>query len=81
MLEQRPDSREMGFYFALAQVGFEMVAPIAVGLVLNWWLDWGAWLVIVGAVLGLVGGLMHLVALLNRHEKDAKQRRPFDKQP
>jgi fatty acid desaturase len=81
MAEQRPDSREMGFYFALAQVGFEMVVPIGVGLVLNWWLGWGAWLVIVGAVLGLVGGLAHLVALLNRHEKDAKQQRPPDEQP
>jgi len=59
MPEQRPDPREMGFYFALGQVGFEMVVPIIVGLVLNWWLDWGAWLVIVGAVLGLVGGLAH----------------------
>jgi fatty acid desaturase len=81
MPEQRPDSREMGFYFALAQVGFEMVVPIGVGIVLNWWLEWGAWLVIVGAVLGLVGGLAHLVALLNRHEKDAKQQRPSDEQP
>ena len=72
MPEQRSDPSEMGFYFALAQVGFEMVVPIGVGLALNWWLDWGAWLVIVGAVLGVVGGVTHLVALLNRHEKDAK---------
>lgn len=81
MPEQRPDSREMGFYFALAQVGFEMVAPIGVGLLLNWWLDWGAWLVIVGAVLGVVGGVTHLVALLNRHEKDATKGEASDGKP
>ena len=81
MPEQRPDSREMGFYVALSQVGFEMVAPIGFGILLNWWLEWGPWLVIAGAILGVVGGMAHLVALLNRHEKDTKKRGPSDGKP
>ena len=61
-----PDPRQLGWYHALAQVGFEMVVPIAVG----WWLDgllgWEPWLVVSGTVLGLVLGIVHLVAFVNR---------------
>jgi F0F1-type ATP synthase assembly protein I len=61
--------REMGRLFALSQVGIEMVVPIALGV----WLDkrWGTspWLVAVGAVVGLVGGLTHLIYLLRKFER------------
>jgi hypothetical protein len=72
MPEQLPDSREMGRYVALAQVGMEMVVPVGIGILLAVWLDWGPWPVIVGAALGLVGGLAHMVRLLNRSEKQDK---------
>jgi F0F1-type ATP synthase assembly protein I len=62
--------REYGHYISLAQVGMEMAAPIGVGLAVDHWLDWSPWGVVVGAVLGLVGGLAHLVVLVNR--QDAK---------
>lgn len=58
--------RQTSLYFAMAQVGFEMVAPIVLGIFLDQWLETGPWMVVLGAVLGLVGGLFHLVVLLNR---------------
>ena len=62
--------REMGLYFALSQVGLEMVVPVGIGVALDRYLHWHPWGTVVGAVLGLVGGLIHLVAILNRHEKN-----------
>jgi F0F1-type ATP synthase assembly protein I len=59
-------SRELGRYFALSQIGMEMVAPIGLGLVLDYWLGWSPWCAVIGAVLGFVGGLAHLIILVNR---------------
>jgi F0F1-type ATP synthase assembly protein I len=70
MLPESPDRNEMGRYVALSQIGLEMVSPIIVGLVLDHYLGWTPWALIAGAVLGLVGGLVHLVLLLNK--MDAK---------
>lgn len=61
-----PDPQRMGLYVALGQVGLEMVAPVVLGLFLDSHFDWSPWGVIGGAVFGLVGGIMHLVAILNR---------------
>ena len=69
MAENLPNPRDLGRYFALAQVGLEMVAPIVLGLFLDSRLGWTPWGVVLGAVFGLVGGLWHLVVLLNRFEK------------
>ncbi|MBI1917907.1 MAG: AtpZ/AtpI family protein [Planctomycetes bacterium] len=68
MAENEPSPRDLGRYFALAQVGLEMVAPIVLGLFLEARLGWAPWGVVVGAVLGLVGGLWHMVLLLNRFD-------------
>lgn len=70
MLPELPDRNDMGRYVALSQIGLEMVAPIVLGLVLDHYLGWTPWALIAGAVLGLVGGLVHLVHLLNK--MDAK---------
>lgn len=59
---------EFGYYVSLAQVGLEMVAPIGIGLLLDYWLGWAPWGVVSGAVVGLVGGIAHLVALANRRD-------------
>jgi len=64
------DPRDVRRYMTLSQVGLEMVAPIVLGLVLDHYLGWSPWCVIVGAVLGLSGGLVHLVAVLNKEDRD-----------
>jgi F0F1-type ATP synthase assembly protein I len=69
MTDERPKSRDVGRAFALAQVGMEMVAPIVLGLFLDSQFGWGPWGVVAGAVFGLVGGLSHLVVMLNRFDK------------
>jgi F0F1-type ATP synthase assembly protein I len=69
MGSRSPDFKELGFYFALAQVGLEMVVPIGIGAALDYYLHWAPWGVVAGAVLGLMGGLIHLVALINRDDK------------
>lgn len=67
--------RDMGRYFALAQVGLEMVVPIIVGLLLDSWLSCAPWGVVGGAVLGLVGGFLHLLHQLNKmDQKDSTPR-------
>jgi ATP synthase protein I len=56
--------RELGRYFALGQIGLEMVIPIALGA----WLDyrWGTspWMVILGVIVGFAVGMTHLWLLL-----------------
>jgi F0F1-type ATP synthase assembly protein I len=66
-----PDPKELGFYFSLSQVGLEMVVPVGVGLFLDHYFEWKTpWGAIAGAVLGLVVGFVHLVALVNQHDKE-----------
>lgn len=72
----QPDPRELGHYYALAQVGLEMVVPVVAGLLLEGYFEWRPWGVVVGAVLGLVVGLTHLVALLNRWEQNRPDKPP-----
>lgn len=66
MAENGPSPRQLGWYYAMAQVGLEMVVPVGLG----WWLDsvFGTqpWILVVGVVLGLALGIIHLVALSNR---------------
>jgi F0F1-type ATP synthase assembly protein I len=63
MPPQEPNRRQMGIYYALAQVGLEMVVPIGMG----WWADKqlgsAPWLLVVGVVLGFMLGIGHLIAL------------------
>lgn len=69
--DPRRDQRRMGLYLALAQVGLEMVAPIVIGVVVDVNYGWAPWGIVAGAVLGLVGGLAHMVAILKRlNERD-----------
>ncbi|MFN4259800.1 MAG: hypothetical protein ACK4RK_10915 [Gemmataceae bacterium] len=62
--------REMGLYMSLAQVGLEMVVPVGIGIALDYYLSWTPWGVVVGAVLGLVVGIVHLIAITNRYNHD-----------
>jgi hypothetical protein len=64
-----PDSRELGFYFALAQIGLEMVAPLLLGVFLDAAFDWHPWATVSGALFGFIGGLTHLIMMVQRHDR------------
>lgn len=67
-----PEGRaRLAFYAELSQIGFEMAAPIGVGALLDSWLGWQPWATVVGALLGLVGGLYHLVVMVNREPRES----------
>ena len=70
-----PTPRELGIYFALAQVGFEMSLPAGLGLILDNWLGWFPWLTISLACLGLVGGFVHMLAILKQQERNEAEKR------
>jgi F0F1-type ATP synthase assembly protein I len=57
------DPRDMRRYMTLSQVGLEMVAPIGIGLALDYFLNSMPWATVSCTVLGFVGGMVHLVAL------------------
>ncbi len=80
-MAQPNDPRQLGRAFAMAQVGFEMVAPIVLGLILDNQFRTGPWLTIVGAVLGLVGGLYHLVILGQKADEPPPDEPPPHEQP
>lgn len=69
MIPGSQDPKQLGFYFALSQVGMEMVVPVAAGALLDHFLQWAPWGTIVGAVFGLVGGMAHLIVLLNSRNR------------
>ena len=67
------DRKQLARYLALSQVGFEMAAPALIGLGLDHWFGWSPWGVITGAVIGLVGGLAHLVHLAKPRDEPEQQ--------
>ncbi|GIW83065.1 MAG: hypothetical protein KatS3mg105_4872 [Gemmatales bacterium] len=73
------DPKEVGFYFSLAQIGMEMVAPVVVGVLLDRQFDWTPWGAIAGAVLGFVSAFVHLLALLRQREKDQSRSERMEK--
>jgi len=66
MDEPAPRRREWGIYFALGQVGMEMVIPIGLGVLVDQWLKSFPGFTAAGVVLGFVVGLVHLIYLLKR---------------
>ena len=72
-----PDSKQLAQYMELSQIGLEMVAPIGLGALLDYWMDWGPWSMIVGAILGLVVGMMHLISFVSR-KPDGDSKRDND---
>jgi F0F1-type ATP synthase assembly protein I len=67
-----PDSREFGFYFTLSQVGMEMVAPTCLGAVLDSYLGTMPWATVIGFVFGFVGGFIHLLLMIQRHNAEKR---------
>ena len=76
MKQDQPTPRQLGYYFAMAQVGLEMAVPIGLGWLMDHWLEWFPALTIVGAILGLVGGLYHLIVLQRQLEKVNQDQKP-----
>lgn len=73
-MSKRPDDvRQLGFYYALGQVGLEMALPAGLGLWIDSTWNTGPWAVIIGAILGLVLGMLHLVVLLNQQQQQNQQ--------
>ena len=65
-----PRRSRLAYYGELSQVGLEMAAPIGVGALIDHWVGWAFPICsIAGAVLGLVGGVVHLVVLANREDQ------------
>ncbi len=65
--------QQLGYYFALSQVGMEMVVPIGAGVLLDRWLDWQPWGVVGGAAFGFFVGIAHLVVLSRRNDETTKK--------
>jgi F0F1-type ATP synthase assembly protein I len=75
------DRKQLARGLALSQVGFEMAAPALLGLGLDYWFGWAPWGVITGAVIGLVGGMAHLIRLARPSEQEPPQQPPRDGPP
>ena len=75
-MQPPPNSREMGYYLALAQIGTEMVAPMLLGVWLDYWRGWTPWATIIGLVVGFGGGLAHLVLMVQKHDAEERHKPP-----
>ena len=76
-MAEKPDSqRDVGLYVALAQSGLEMVVPVAIGAALDSRFGWSPWGAGIGAVVGFVGGLAHMLILLKRAEEGRPPKPP-----
>jgi F0F1-type ATP synthase assembly protein I len=69
MADDLPQRRQTNLYMAISQVGMEMVAPIVVGVILDRALGTSPWIMVGGTLFGFVGGMMHLIALVNRLDR------------
>jgi F0F1-type ATP synthase assembly protein I len=70
------DFIERRWYAVLATLGFEMVAPIGLGILLDKQFDTTPWLSLAGVAIGFIGGMLHLVWTLqaaNREERNKPQ--------
>lgn len=68
-MSRTPGGRDASDYRGLALAGTavtEMVAPILVGVWADGHFGWSPWGLAVGAVVGFVGGLAHLIILTRR---------------
>ena len=75
MPEGPPDFKDVGYYYALAQAGLEMVAPLLLGLGVDYYFGWLPWATVTGIVVGFVGGFIHLIMMINRHEAESRSKR------
>ena len=67
--DQKAFSRAM----AMSQAGLEMVVPIGIGVAVDYYAGIRPWGAVVGAVIGLVGGLTHLIYMTRQNEDNDKK--------
>jgi F0F1-type ATP synthase assembly protein I len=70
------DRRGVGQAMLLAQVPLEMMSLLVLGLLGDHFLGTTPWLSVSGAVLSFVGGMAHLVLIINRMNKDSSSGPP-----
>ena len=71
-MSQTSGGRDGGDYRGLAIAGTavtELVAPILIGVWLDQRYGWSPWGIAVGAVIGFVGGIAHLVYLTKQADR------------
>ncbi len=84
MPESRQSPTERSAWLGIASSGLDLVIVIAGGLGLGWWLDrrygWYPWATVIGAVLGMIGGLTNFLraALAQSRRAQAADRRRAD---
>jgi F0F1-type ATP synthase assembly protein I len=66
-------TREIGMYYALSQAGLEMVAPLGIGIWIDCQFGWYPWATVILAILGFVGGTIHLIAMAQRIEREQEK--------
>jgi F0F1-type ATP synthase assembly protein I len=81
MVEQGRGPSKLGRYYALAQAGLEMIAPLVLGILLDQYLKWTPWLTITGAVLGFAGGLWSMIRLAKALNRDTDSSEPGQGSP
>lgn len=68
MLVDPQNQKDFSRYLAMSQAGLEMVVPIAIGVAVDWYWNTGPWGAIIGVVLGLGGGLTHLIYMAQKND-------------
>lgn len=64
-----------GWGTRVTSIGLEFAVPAALGHGLDLWLGTGPWLAVVGALLGITVGMMHVFRLPAELARDAERRR------
>ena len=75
MPDERPPTRDFGAYLAIAGVSGEIVVPIVVGAVLDSYMNWAPWGILIGLVIGFTGGMLHLIVLVRHFSGPSDQDR------
>jgi F0F1-type ATP synthase assembly protein I len=75
------DTKDLGYFMSLAQVGLEFVAPLVLGAVLDRFLNWSPWGIVVGGLLGFVGGTYHLVLLAGKRRPNSSSKAQEERRP
>ncbi len=73
MLVDPKDQKDFSRYLGMSQAGLEMVVPIGIGVAVDYYANTGPWGAVVGAILGLVGGLSHLVYMTRKNDDSDKK--------
>jgi F0F1-type ATP synthase assembly protein I len=75
--DDRPqETKVWALYASIGQIGLEMVLPIALGLLIDYWLGTLPWIGVVGVFVGFIGGFLHLLNLLKKIDRNNPPKPP-----